>query len=210
MKADNIKGVQQLAASGVGCMMAVAILIVVDTTPACESGGISRSDPAWRWFVNICEKGLNRLLHRVRPAKRPYRTGLFERVSLFFDLALHHRYLAFGHGPLRRVMPVDIFGENCVGIEQRAVNLSEDKLSVRGGRRPVHETARLISGIVELLDSDFLGDLSAKPPCIRPADVAGKRDDEPKSGFLRVCLWCCRTSSEGEEHLDLVDDARSA
>ena len=162
-------------------------------------------------FIDIGEEGFDGILDRVSTAERTDCSGLGKRVSLLFDVTLNDALLPFGYRPLRRIMPIRVPSKDLVRVQQFALHLVEDELSVRRSAGPVHQAARLIGRVIEQLDADVLCDLSGYRTVFIWSHLTGQRDDQTQTGlFRRVLMGAVEKAMEGKEHLDLVDDVRGS
>ena len=103
-------------------------------------------------------------------------------------------------------MPILIFGKDCIWVEKSAVYLMEHELPVSGGRRPIHQPARFVGGIVKELNTDFLRYLSRYRSVLIRRYLSGKWDNKAEARLLRrVLMGGVEIALEGKEHLDLFD-----
>ena len=111
-------------------------------------------------FVHIRQEGVDCLRDTVSPAEGSDHSRFSQRIGLLFHIPADNRLLPFGHRPLRCIMPVRIFGQNRIRIEQISRDLPEYEFSIGRGGRPVHQPARFIGGIIEKFNSDLFRNFS--------------------------------------------------
>ena len=210
MKAHHIEGVEQFPAGGVGGVMAIGKLVLVDHDARLGIGrDVVKASCHGTVLVHIGQELLDCLLHRVGPAKGAYQPGLGERVSLPLHLSGDHLLLPLGDGPLCSVMPVGVSRQHTVRVEEITVDLTEEKHTVAGCGWPVHESARLIGGIIEQLDSNVFSHLTRYRHILIRCDLTGQRDDETQARLFRCTfMGGIDEAVEGEQHLQLLHDVR--
>ena len=210
--ADEIEGVEQLTTGRVGGVMAVGELAVIKNH---TSGGVcgyivipARHDAG---LVDIGQEVVDSILDTVGAAECADHTGFGKRVGLFSSLAMDGLALAGGNRPCAGIAPIGVPGQVYVRVEQRAVLLFKDKLAVGGSRRPVHQAAGFIGGIVKQVDADFLGDHATQRRVLLFADLAGQRDDQAQTRHFRgVLMGGVHAALPAFQHGDLFPNARFA
>ena len=209
MDADEIESVQELAAGGVGGVMAVSeAALIGDETGGAVSGDIVIASFQGGGAVDIGEESLDGGIDVIGAAECTHRAVLFQRVGLFRDAALHDLGLARAHGPLGRIMPVPIAGEDLIRIQQGPVLGLEEELAVRRSGGPVHEAGGLVAGIVHHLDADVTGHHAGNRGVFLGGDFPGERDDQADAGrFGGVLVGGIHQAAEVEEHTQLLPDA---
>ena len=206
----HVKGVQQPTTGRVGGMVAVGKAVIVNDHASMGVGGDVVVPPRHgAVLVDVREEGVDGCGDGVGAAEGPDHPRLGQRVGLFLDFPLHDNLLAAGHRPLRRIVPVGVLCQDGIRVEQVAIDLLTHELAVRGGGGPVHQAARLVGGVIELLDADLLRHLPGHRHVLVRPDLAGQGDDEPEPGGLRgVLVGGVEVAAEGEEHLHLLYDLR--
>ena len=81
-------------------MVAVCVFIFIDDhTRLGVRGDIIVATGHCTLSVHISKEHINGIRHRVCATERSDHSGLFQRVSLFLDLTLHHSLLSFRNRP---------------------------------------------------------------------------------------------------------------
>ena len=137
-----------------------------------------------------------------------YCARFLQRVCLLFDVTLDDALLPLGNGPLCGIAPIRVFCQNGIRVQKFALHFMKYELPIGGGAGPVHQTAWLIGGIIEELDADLLCDFSGYRTIFVRRHLTGQRNDQAQSGLLRrVFMGAVEIALEGEEYLNLVNDA---
>ena len=158
-------------------------------------------------LIHIGDKGVDGIGYRISTAERSHRSKLLQRVSLFLNVTLDNALLPLGHGPFRRVVPVGVLCQNLVRVQRLTIHLSENELTVRGSRGPIHQAARLIGRIIEKFNADLVRHFSGYRTVFIRGHLTGQRDDQAEARLLwRVFMRTVEQAVEREEHLDLVNN----
>ena len=207
---NHIKCIHQLAAGRVCGMVAIGELIFIENhTRLGVRRNIVVTPRHGTVLVHIGEKSVDGIGYRISTAESTHGSGLLQRVCLLFDVTLDDTLLPLGNRPLCGVTPVRVFCQNGIRVQQVTLHLVKYELSIGGGAGPVHQTARLVGGIIEEFDTDLLCDLSGNRAVFIRGHFTGQRDDQAEPGLLRrVFMGAVEIALEGEEHLDLVNDVR--
>ena len=106
-------------------------------------------------------------------------------------------------------MPIRIFCQNRIRIEQISRDLPEHEFSIGRGGRPVHQPARLISGIIKQFNPDLFRNFSGNSAVFIRRHLTGKGNDKTESRLFRgMLMGGVHIALEGKEHLNLIDDIR--
>ena len=206
---DDIKGVQQLTAHGIGSVVAVGELPVVDhNTCAAVGGNIVEAPVHGRGCVDVRKEGLNGFLNGVSAAKCANDAWLGQRIGLLGDATAYRFRLPAGHRPGGCVAPISVAGKVHIWVQLGAILGLEKELTVGGGGGPVHQATGLIGRIVKQVNADLFGDHAGHSRILLLGDFTGERDNHTESGVIRgMLMGGINTALEVVEQNDLVPDA---
>ena len=209
---DNIKCVQQFSAGRVGGMMAVCEFAVIqDNTSTTVRRDVVIAAIHGRRCVNVCEEGINGVLDGISTAECTHNTGFGQRIGLLGDAAADSFGLTAGNRPSGSVVPVGISTQIFVGVQIRTVLGFEEKLTVSGGGRPVHQTTGFIGGVVEQINSNLLGYHTGDGSIFFFGDLPGQRNEDAQTGMFRgVLMGGIYTAAEVVEQFDGGPDIGAA
>ena len=104
-------------------------------------------------------------------------------------------------------MPIRIFCQNRIRIEQISRDLPEHELSIGRGGRPVHQPARFVGGIIKKFNPDLFRNFSGDGAVFIRHHFTGQRDNKTEPRLFRcVLMGGVHITLEGKEHLDLIDN----
>ena len=190
MDAHQVKGVQQLFTCGVGGVMGIHELVVVNHHTGVGVGGDVVVAPFHGGGgIHIAEEGVDCLRDReVGAAERADQTVLGQRVLLLADAVLHHLRLAGRRRPLRGVVPVGVHPQVPVDSHGFADAFLEEEHAVGGAGRPVHHAVGLVGAVVEEVHTDLPGHHAHERGVFVLGHLAVEQDDDPVAGSLRAVL----------------------
>ena len=149
--------------------------------------------------IDARQEGVNGCRNIIGPAEQAHDAGLFRGVSLTIDLPDPDLCLNLSGGPQTTVLPGvirSIAPQHLVGAEHLSLLLPEHILPVTGAAGPVHESAGLEAGDVQLLEADVLRDLSGDGLVLLHRHRAVQGEEHPQSGLLR-CVGVCGVAGAG-------------
>ena len=186
MQTHKVKGVTQLAAGGVGGVMGIGVLVVIDyqtSRGAAADEGVTVI--LLRGRVAVGEDVFQHICNAMRPAECADDALLLQRILLFADLCTG-ALLQWARGrPEGGVRPVGIGGQHRVRIEKGRVVIAEHELAVLGRAGPVHEPRRLEGGGVEAGQRQLVRNAPGNSRVFVRRDRSGERDDEPQTHLFR-------------------------
>ena len=186
MNPDQVKGVEQLTAGGIGGVVAVkkGIIVVHDGAGGAFPGGVGVAVLIGRGNVHLRQESFDRLADAVAPAERAddacFRAGI---LRLFPGSAGYA--LPGGSRQLCQVVPFRVRLKDRVRIQPGAFVAFEHELPVGGSGRPVHQLMRHVGAFVDIIDADILREIPGHGVVLLRADVAGQREAQPDAGILR-------------------------
>ena len=204
VEAHQVEGVDELLAAGVGPVVGVQPLVLVDDGAAFR--GALRIRPAVRVAggdVHLREEGRDGLRDRVGPAEGADDATLLDRILLpgagLPGDGLRH---PLADGPLERVAPVGVGVQDTVCIGRFALPGLVDEVHVGRRRGPVHEAGRLVGGVVEEVDADVVGEPPGDGDVFVRGHLPGERHYDAVARFAwRVAVGGVEAPGGAVQHL---------
>ena len=164
-------------------------LVIDDQAAGCRSGCVGIAVFLALYLrIYIRQELRDRLRYRVGPAEGTHETLLLKRILLLILAALLHLDLIREEWPVAHISPVRIFCEDLVRAQDLIVVILKNILCIPGVARPVHETARLHCGRIEVLETDMLGHFSHDRLILFRIHVSVQRSDESVAWAVRLML----------------------
>ena len=210
MHPHQVKRIQQPPMRGIRGVVTICELIFIDNyagSTFARDVGVATGDV--RFFVDVTEEQLNRLLDVIRPAECADDARLAERISLALHITPDLRPLTGRGRPRGDVAPVSVTVEQVIGVDQRSIPTLEVIMDVSWGGRPEHQAVCLVGGVVEVVKANTSGNGAGHGLVLLFADVAAQGKDQPQARMVRrVFVRPIGTSSEGNLLLDAIHDTR--
>ena len=138
MEAHQVESVAQLAACGVGLVVAVGVLAIVAYQAARYAAVLIGVSALYaRWFVVVGQEVIYNVFDRVGATKSTNNAGVLCRVAGLCDLAGYNVALAAAHGPGACVAVVHVLRKDLVDVARGAVLVLEHVVGVFRGAGPV-------------------------------------------------------------------------
>ena len=111
--------------------------------------------------------------------------------------------------PAGHVRPVRVLLQHGVGAEELALDMVEEVLPVPAVARPVHQPARLVGRVVEVVYADVQRHAPRYGLILVRAYIPVQRDDQPVPGRLRpVLVGAVDRAGVADGQLDFVPEVR--
>jgi len=173
MQPDKVERVTQHAGGGIRCVVGVGEFILINDK-SCRRGAVDIGVTVFfiGRQVDVGKVFIDGLMNVVRPAEGTDHPAFSGWVFLLFAGRLMDLCGPRGHRPVADILPVGVLIQHFIGIEEVAFLSIEEVFSVTAGGRPVHQTCRLVGGIVELIDAQLFCQLACDGLVLLGADVS--------------------------------------